>query len=67
MSALTFTFPFPRTLAPPGDDTGMTTAEYALCTITAVAFAGVLYAILTGSKVEDVLTDLVVDALGSGF
>ncbi|WP_036554810.1 DUF4244 domain-containing protein [Nocardiopsis sp. CNT312] len=54
-----------RFLAPAGDH-GMTTAEYALCTVSAVAFAGVLYAILTGDTVEQVLTDLVVDALGSG-
>ncbi|GAB2514291.1 DUF4244 domain-containing protein [Nocardiopsis aegyptia] len=51
----------------PSDDHGMTTAEYALCTVTAVAFAGVLYAILTSDTVRDVLTNLVVDALGSGF
>ncbi|MFV2198998.1 DUF4244 domain-containing protein [Nocardiopsis sp. LOL_012] len=50
----------------PANDHGMTTAEYALCTVSAVAFAGVLYAILTGDTVEQVLTDLVVDALGSG-
>ncbi|RKS06423.1 uncharacterized protein DUF4244 [Nocardiopsis sp. Huas11] len=51
----------------PSDDHGMTTAEYALCTVSAVAFAGVLYAILTSDTVRDVLTNLVVDALGSGF
>jgi hypothetical protein len=55
-----------RSLLPP-DDHGMTTAEYALCTVTAVAFAGVLYAILTSDTVRNVLTTLVVDALGSGF
>lgn len=57
--------PAPRLLS--SDDHGMTTAEYALCTVTAVAFAGVLYAILTSDTVRDVLTTLVVDALGSGF
>lgn len=56
-----------RTIAPPGGEAGMTTAEYALCTITAVAFAGVLYAILTSDTVRQLLTDIVVDALGSGF
>ncbi|WP_198659308.1 DUF4244 domain-containing protein [Nocardiopsis sp. FIRDI 009] len=48
------------------DDRGVTTAEYALCAVSAVAFAGVLYAILTGDTVNGVLTDLVVDALSSG-
>ena len=47
-------------------DLGMSTAEYALGTVTAVAFAGVLYVILTGGTVSDVLTELVVDALNSG-
>ncbi|MCY9786459.1 DUF4244 domain-containing protein [Nocardiopsis sp. EMB25] len=50
----------------PADDRGVTTAEYALCAVSAVAFAGVLYAILTGDTVNDVLTNLVVDALSSG-
>ncbi|MEV2279275.1 DUF4244 domain-containing protein [Nocardiopsis sp. NPDC049922] len=53
-------------LLAPTDDHGMTTAEYALCTVSAVAFAGVLYAILTSDTVNGVLTDLVVDALSSG-
>ncbi|OLT29460.1 DUF4244 domain-containing protein [Nocardiopsis sp. CNR-923] len=58
-----------RLIAPlfaPADDHGMSTAEYALCTVSAVAFAGVLYAILTSETVNEVLTALVVDALGSG-
>lgn len=48
-------------------DIGMSTAEYALGTVTAVAFAGVLYVILTGGTVTEVLTDIVVDALSSGM
>ncbi|WP_061083172.1 DUF4244 domain-containing protein [Nocardiopsis alborubida] len=58
---------FGPTAVPPPSDAGMTTSEYAFCTIAAVAFAGVLYAVLTSGAVEDVLTDLVVNALGSGF
>lgn len=38
-----------------------------LCTVTAVAFAGVLYVILTGGTVNEALTGVVVDALTSGF
>jgi len=48
-------------------DGGMSTAEYALGTVSAVAFAGVLYVILTGGTVTEVLTDIVVDALSSGM
>ncbi|SKA34576.1 Protein of unknown function [Marinactinospora thermotolerans DSM 45154] len=41
----------------------MSTAEYALGTVAACAFAAVLYMILTGSRVRDVLTDMVTTAL----
>lgn len=45
------------------DDAGMSTAEYALGTVSACAFAAVLYVILTSTQVGDVLTTLVTDAL----
>ncbi|WP_236538421.1 DUF4244 domain-containing protein [Spiractinospora alimapuensis] len=45
------------------DDAGMSTAEYALGTVSACAFAAVLYVILTSTQVGDVLTALVTDAL----
>lgn len=57
-----FLAPTPRSIS----DLGMSTAEYALGTVTAVAFAGVLYVILTGGTVNEILTQLVVDALNSG-
>ncbi|WP_222936406.1 DUF4244 domain-containing protein [Streptomonospora sp. PA3] len=41
----------------------MSTAEYALGTVTACAFAAVLFAILTSAEVRDVLTQIVTDAL----
>ncbi|QVQ54941.1 DUF4244 domain-containing protein [Spiractinospora alimapuensis] len=41
----------------------MSTAEYALGTVSACAFAAVLYVILTSTQVGDVLTALVTDAL----
>ncbi|WP_084468850.1 DUF4244 domain-containing protein [Nocardiopsis trehalosi] len=45
----------------------MSTAEYAIGTVTACAFAAVLYVILTGSEVSDTLTRMVTDALqGAG-
>ncbi|WP_397222777.1 DUF4244 domain-containing protein [Nocardiopsis lambiniae] len=65
--------PFPllpavsRRAAPPEAERGITTTEYALCIITAVAFAGVLYAIVKSPAVNDALTGIVVNALGTGF
>ncbi|WP_017625924.1 DUF4244 domain-containing protein [Nocardiopsis chromatogenes] len=43
----------------------MSTAEYAIGTVSAIAFAAVLYAILTSSEVRETLTRIVVDALQS--
>ncbi|MEU3212657.1 DUF4244 domain-containing protein [Nocardiopsis alba] len=43
----------------------MTTAEYAMCTVAAVALAGILYLIVTGNPVQSALTSTIVDALGS--
>ncbi|KIH99021.1 hypothetical protein LP52_10150 [Streptomonospora alba] len=45
------------------DDRGMSTAEYAVGTVTACAFAAVLFAILTSDEVRDVVTRIVTDAL----
>jgi hypothetical protein len=44
-------------------DVGMTTAEYAIGTLAACAFAGVLIKILTSAKVADLLTGIVTKAL----
>ncbi|MUL39655.1 DUF4244 domain-containing protein [Streptomonospora sp. PA3] len=55
--------PAVRPLAAGGSDRGMSTAEYALGTVTACAFAAVLFAILTSAEVRDVLTQIVTDAL----
>ncbi|GAA3729463.1 hypothetical protein HDA32_000029 [Spinactinospora alkalitolerans] len=56
-----FAFPTPRTR-----DRGMSTAEYALGTVSACAFAAILYVILTSSEVRDTLTRMVTDALQIG-
>jgi Flp pilus assembly pilin Flp len=45
------------------DETGMSTAEYAIGTIAAAAFAAVLYTIVTGDSVVTALTGLVEQAL----
>ncbi|MCU1676362.1 MAG: hypothetical protein JWM93_1120 [Frankiales bacterium] len=44
-------------------DAGMTTAEYAIGTLAACAFAGVLIKILTSARVADLLSGLISRAL----
>jgi Protein of unknown function (DUF4244) len=50
-----------------GSDSGMSTAEYAVGTIAAAAFAAVLYAVVTGSSVVSGLGSLVNKALSVKF
>jgi Flp pilus assembly pilin Flp len=45
------------------DDAGASTAEYAIVTMAAVAFAGVLVVIMRSGEVREILTDLVRRAL----
>jgi hypothetical protein len=49
-----------------GDD-GMSTAEYAIGTIAAAAFAAVLYAVVSGDSVVNALTSIVQRALTVNF
>jgi len=44
-------------------DAGMNTAEYAVGTLAAVAFAGLLYKVLTSSTVQSLLTGIIQRAL----
>ena len=44
-------------------DDGMSTAEYAVGTLAAVALAGVLYTVVTGDSVAHALTAIVENAL----
>lgn len=44
-------------------DDGMSTAEYAVGTAAAVAFAAVLFAILTSDEIRTELTRIIIDAL----
>lgn len=46
------------------DDTGMATVEYAMVTVAAAAFAGVLIALLKSAAVRDMLTGIIKSALG---
>lgn len=45
---------------------GMTTAEYAVGTVAAVAFAGLLLAIVKSGPVKSALSKVIIAALGSG-
>lgn len=48
-------------------DDGMSTAEYAVGTIAAVAFAALLYKVVTSSAVESALSGLIHRALNVAF
>lgn len=48
------------------DERGAATAEYAVATMAAVGFAGLLVIILRGDEVRGILTDLVRNALTVG-
>jgi len=50
-------------VAKPGGDEGMTTVEYAVGTLAAVAFAGVLLKVLTSDTVQAALASIVQRAL----
>lgn len=52
--------PSTRSLA---DDDGAATAEYAIATMAAVAFAGLLVVIMRSDEVRGILTDLIRRAL----
>ncbi len=45
---------------------GMTTAEYAVGTMAAVAFAALLLAIVRSGPVKSALTKVIITALGTG-
>ena len=47
------------------DEDGMSTAEYAVGTVAACAFAAVLYQVVTGGSVVSALGDLVQSALAT--
>jgi hypothetical protein len=47
-------------------DAGAATAEYAIATMAAVGFAGLLVTILRGDEVKEILTDMVRRALTFG-
>lgn len=52
-----------RRLGVLSDDAGMTTAEYAVGTVAAVAFAAVLYKVVRSSAVQSALSGIITSAL----
>ncbi|MCU1481103.1 MAG: hypothetical protein JWQ19_1889 [Subtercola sp.] len=52
-----------RVTAMLADDSGSVTAEYAIATMAAVGFAGLLVVILRGDEVRGMLTDMIHRAL----
>lgn len=49
------------------EDAGMSTAEYAIGTIAAAAFAAVLYTVVTGDSIITALTQIIERALTVNF
>lgn len=56
-----------QTAEPFQDDEGMSTAEYAIGSIAAAAFAALLYTVITGDSVINALTDIIARALSVNF
>lgn len=48
-------------------DAGMSTAEYAVGTVAAAAFASILFTVITGDSVTQAMTGLVQRALEASF
>jgi hypothetical protein len=53
-------YPFRRIQnLPIRDDAGLATAEYAMTTVAACGFAGVLYKVLTMNSMQELIADLI--------
>ena len=50
-------------IAAPSDERGAATAEYAIATVAAAGFAGLLAVVLKSNPVQNLLTDLISGAL----
>lgn len=48
-----------------GDESGMSTVEYAIGTIAAAAFGAILYTVVTGDSIVSALTNIIAKALTS--
>jgi hypothetical protein len=50
-----------------GADAGMTTAEYAVGTVAACGFGGILYKVITSPEILGLLRDVIASALHLSF
>jgi hypothetical protein len=50
-----------------GPDTGMTTAEYAVGTVAACGFGGILYKVITSPEILGLLRDVIASAFKLSF
>jgi hypothetical protein len=67
LSAVRFFASLAHRVRPGGDDSGMSTAEYAIGTVAACGFAGLLLKILTSPEVSGMLKDLIKRAFSFAF
>lgn len=56
-----------QTMSAEDGDAGMTSAEYAIGTVAACGFGGVLYKVVTSGVIKDLLSGLFEKALGFVF
>jgi hypothetical protein len=54
-------------VADPGSEAGMTTAEYAVGTVAACGFSGVLYKVITSTQVLDLVKGVIAKAFHLSF
>lgn len=54
-----------RVIAAIADDSGMSTVEYAIGTVAAAAFGGILYSVVTGDSIVGALTNIINRALST--
>jgi hypothetical protein len=54
-------------LTAPGADAGMTTAEYAVGTVAACGFGGILYKVITSPEILGLLRDVIASAFKLSF
>ncbi|GAC1442946.1 MAG: hypothetical protein NVSMB55_15040 [Mycobacteriales bacterium] len=54
-------------LASEGGDAGMTTAEYAVGTVAACGFAGILYKVITSAEILGLLRAVIMSAFRLSF
>ena len=50
-----------------GDEAGMTTAEYAVGTVAACGFGGILYKVITSPEILGLLRDVIASAFHLSF